>query len=67
MFKKYGLILLVSILIMITPILVYTQFSFDASLHNGKISVYVLTTLSFIFGLWIIKTDIIDSIKGREE
>lgn len=66
MLKEYGLTLLVSILIMITPILVYTQFSFDSSLQNGQIVAYVLISLSFIFGLWIIKTDIIDSIKNEK-
>lgn len=65
MLKKYGITLLVSVMIMITPILVYTQFNFDASLQYGQIVVYVLISLSFILGLWIIKTDIIDSSKEK--
>lgn len=59
MLKKYGITLLVSV--MITPILVYTQFNFDSTLQYGQVVVYVLISLSFILGLWIIKTDIIDS------
>lgn len=65
MLKKYGLTLIISIMIMITPIIVYTQFSFDSALHYGQIAVYVMITLSFIFGLWLIKIDVIDSIKRQ--
>ncbi len=50
---------------MITPILVYTQLNFDSTLQYGQVVVYMLISLSFILGLWIIKTDIITIVERK--
>ncbi len=47
---------------MITPLMISLFFEFEYSLIFGKVVVYTLTTLSFLFGLWMIKKDFIDKL-----
>jgi hypothetical protein len=61
---KTILKLLLIVLMMLTPLLVSLFFSFEYELLQGKYYVYILTTLSILLGLWLIKVDFIDSIEA---
>ncbi|MBS3990715.1 MAG: hypothetical protein KGZ51_01465 [Erysipelothrix sp.] len=49
-------------LMMIMPLIISLFFEFEYSIIFGKVVVYTLTTLSFVFGLWMIKKDFIDKL-----